>query len=168
MAIEVHTDEEFKALALVMNRPELAADPRFLTALSRKKHKAELNRIIEKWTRQRDRDWMVGELCKAGIAAAPSRDDKDLYADRHLQSQGAFVKINHPELGELELVGPPWKISDLELPTGHAPLLGEHNQEILQGLLALGIRRWPTCGKRVLLCKNILMDSYKVFHPSPR
>ena len=111
-----------------------------------------MNKIIEEWTRQRDRDWMVEELCRAGIAAAPSRDDKDLYADRHLRARKAFVKINHPELGELELVGPPWKISDMELPTGYAPLLGEHNQEILQGLLGLGDQEMA-----VLREKDIIM-----------
>jgi crotonobetainyl-CoA:carnitine CoA-transferase CaiB-like acyl-CoA transferase len=83
---------------------------------------------------------MVEELCRAGIASAPSRDDKDLYADCHLREREAFVKINHPELGELELVGPPWKISDMELPRDYAPLLGEHNQEIFRGLLGLGDR----------------------------
>jgi crotonobetainyl-CoA:carnitine CoA-transferase CaiB-like acyl-CoA transferase len=137
LAIEVHTEEEFGALARVMGRPEWIKDPRFSDKTSRKKHEAELDDLIEEWSRQRDRDWMVEELCRAGVAAAPSRDWKDLYADRHLQARGAFVKINHPELGELELAGPPWKISDLVLPTGHAPLLGEHNQEILQGLLGL-------------------------------
>ena len=138
LALDIHTDEEFSALARIMGRPEFSAEGRFLTPPSRKENEVELNKIIEEWTRQRDRDWMVEELCRAGIAAAPSRDDKDLYADRHLRARNAFVKINHPELGELEVVGPPWKISDMELPTGYAPLLGEHNQEILQGLLGLG------------------------------
>jgi benzylsuccinate CoA-transferase BbsF subunit len=137
LALEIRTDEEFSALVRIMGRPELSAEGRFLTSPSRKENEVELNKIIEEWTRQRDRDWMVEELCRAGIAAAPSRDDKDLYADRHLRARKAFVKINHPELGELELVGPPWKISDMELPTGYAPLLGEHNQEILQGLLGI-------------------------------
>ncbi|MBW2051285.1 MAG: CoA transferase [Deltaproteobacteria bacterium] len=137
LALEIRSDEEFTTLARVIHKPELAEDPRFTDMASRKQNEAELDQIIEKWTRQRDRDWMVDEFCKAGLAAAPSRDGRDLYADRHLQARGAFVKINHPELGELEMVGPPWKISDLELPTDHAPLLGEHNQYVLGELLGL-------------------------------
>jgi benzylsuccinate CoA-transferase BbsF subunit len=138
LALEVHSDEEFAALANVLDRPEWINDPRFATGSSRKAHERELDGLIEEWTGQRDRDWMVEELCRAGIAAAPSRDAKDLYADRHLQAREGFVTINHPELGDLELAGPPWKISDLELPTGHAPLLGEHNDYVLRGLLGLG------------------------------
>jgi formyl-CoA transferase len=104
---------------------------------SRKKNESELNKIIEEWTRQRDRDWMVGEFCKVGLAASPSRDARDLYADPHLKARKAFVTIDHPELGDLELVGIPWKMSDLEMARIHAPLLGEHNQYVLNELLGL-------------------------------
>ncbi len=117
LALEIHTDEEFSALVRIMGRPELSAEGRFLTPPSRKENEVELNKIIEEWTRQRDRDWMVEELCRAGIAAAPSRDDKDLYADRHLRARNAFVKINHPELGELEAGGAP--LEDQRYGTAH-------------------------------------------------
>jgi benzylsuccinate CoA-transferase BbsF subunit len=137
LALEIHTDDEFKALCGVMEKTEWLSDSRFTTMALRKKNEAALDRLIEEWTCQRDRDWMVEEFCRAGIAAAPSRDAKDLYADRHLRANGGFVKINHPELGELELPSPPWKISELDLPTGHSPLLGEHNRYVLQELLGL-------------------------------
>ncbi len=104
---------------------------------SRKKNESELNHIIEEWTRERDHDWMVNEFCRAGLTAAPSRNWRDLYADPHLRARQAFATIDHPELGELELVGVPWKMSDYEMPTRHTPLLGEHNDYVLQELLGL-------------------------------
>ena len=137
LALEVHSDEEFATLADVIGKPELAKDPRFADMASRKKNESELDRIIEEWTRARDRDWMAKELCRAGLAAAPSRDARDLYADLHLQARHAFVTIEHPEVGELELVGLPWNMSDCELPIRHAPLLGEHNDYVLRELLGL-------------------------------
>jgi crotonobetainyl-CoA:carnitine CoA-transferase CaiB-like acyl-CoA transferase len=137
LALEIHSDDEFQALARVINKPELSDDPRFKDKASRKKNEKELDRIIGEWTRSRDRDWMVNELVNAGLAAAPSRDAEDLYADRHLRARNFFLKIQHPELGELELAGLPWRISDTQLPSGHAPLLGEHNQYVLQELLGL-------------------------------
>jgi formyl-CoA transferase len=87
--------------------------------------------------RKMRKSWMVEEFLKTGLAAAPSRDAEDIYADRHLKARNFFLKVQHPELGELELAGLPWKISDTELPSGHAPLMGEHNQYVLQGLLGL-------------------------------
>jgi crotonobetainyl-CoA:carnitine CoA-transferase CaiB-like acyl-CoA transferase len=140
LALEIHSDDEFAALAEIINRPDLAADARFFDTASRKENEAELNRIIESWTRWRDRDWMVTELCGAGLAASPSRDWRDLYADVHLQDRGAFVKVDHPEVGELELVGPAWKISGIEKPAVRAPLLGEHNEYVLKELLDLSER----------------------------
>jgi len=154
LAIEVHTDEEFQALVNVMERPGLAKDQRFIDMVARKKNEKELDKIIGEWTRQRDRDWMVNELCRAGVAAAPSRDGKDIYADRHLQERGFFAKIQHPELGELEMIRPPWKISDLTLPTGYAPLLGEHNIYVLQGILGLSDEEMADLRKKDIIMQE--------------
>ncbi|MBN1664975.1 MAG: CoA transferase [Deltaproteobacteria bacterium] len=154
LAIEVHTDEEFDALAKVMEKPELAQDPRFVDMPSRKKNEKALDGIITAWTRERDRDWMFHELCEAGVAAAPSRDGKDIYADRHLQARNFFAKIEHPELGELRMVRPPWLLSDLELPSGHAPLLGEHNKYVLQGILGLSDAEMADLRKKDIIMQD--------------
>jgi crotonobetainyl-CoA:carnitine CoA-transferase CaiB-like acyl-CoA transferase len=137
LALEVHCDDEFAILAGVIGKPELVENPRFATMASRKTNEVELDRIIEEWTRQRDRDWMVNEFCQVGLMAAPSRDWRDLYADPHLRARQAFATIEHPEIGELELVGVPWKISNTEISIKHAPLLGEHNDYVLHELLGL-------------------------------
>jgi benzylsuccinate CoA-transferase BbsF subunit len=137
LALEVHSDEEFATLARVIGQPELARDDRFADMSSRKKNEAELDRIIEEWTRQRDRDWLANEFYRAGLAAAPSRNGEDIYADPHLRARGAFVTVDHPDWGELELVGTPWKMSGDEVHLQRAPLLGEHNDYVLRELLDL-------------------------------
>lgn len=137
LALEIHSDEEFAVLAKVIGRPELAKDRRFATMTARKKNEAKLDRIIGDWVRLRDRDWMVNEFNKAGLAAAPSRDGQDLYADPHLRARSAFVTVDHPEIGQLELVGVPWKMSDSEAVLNRAPMLGEHNDYVLRKLLGL-------------------------------
>ena len=137
LAIEVHSDEEFGRLAATMGRSDLAEDPRFATAGARKRNEAELDQVIGVWTRERDRDWLARELCAAGVAAAPSRDARDLYADSHLRARGSFVTVEHPDLGDLELVGPPFRIEGRDLTPRRAPFLGEHTDGILGGLLGL-------------------------------
>jgi len=138
LALEVHSDEEFLKLAHMIQKPELLQDSRFKDMASRKQNEKALDEIIESWTRERDRDWMANEMCKAGLSAAPSRDGKDLHADPHLKSRKAFVCVSHPEIEGLELARPPWVISDIELPVRHAPLLGEHNNYVFKELLGLG------------------------------
>jgi benzylsuccinate CoA-transferase BbsF subunit len=138
VAIVAETDEEFAALAEVIGKPELAADPRFANPASRKKNEAELDRIISEWTRARDRDLVADTLAKAGIATAPSRDAEDLFHDSHLRARGAFVETDHPELGSRDFVGPPWKMSACKVEAQHAPLLGEHNDYVFRELLGMG------------------------------
>jgi len=137
LALEVHSDREFVALTHVIGKPELAQDRRFKTMRARKRNEQTLDRIIEEWTRQRDRDWMVNEFCQAGLAAAPSRNWQDIYADPHLRAREAFIKVQHPEIGPLELVGVPWHMSGYIPPPNHAPLLGEHNDYVLRQILGL-------------------------------
>ncbi|MBU4316715.1 MAG: CoA transferase [Proteobacteria bacterium] len=137
VALEIHTDEEFKTLASLMNQPEMTDHERFSTMKSRKEHEKELDAVIEKWTRQRDRDWMVNELMQAGLYVAPCRDAADIYADRHIQKRGSLSMIDHPEMGKLKLMGPPWQFSSFKKPNQHAPLLGEHNRYVLEGILGL-------------------------------
>lgn len=137
VALAVETDEEFEDLARVMGQPELVADPRFRDAAARKQHEDDLDSLIERWTRPRDRDSVVAALCAVGLAAAPSQDAEGLIRDRHLRGRGAFVEVDHPEVGRREFVGVPWKMSDYEPPVWHAPLLGEHNDHVFRDLLHL-------------------------------
>jgi benzylsuccinate CoA-transferase BbsF subunit len=138
VAIAVETDDEFATLARVIGQPELAADPRFADAASRKKNEVELDKIITEWTRARDRDLIANTLAREGVAAAPSRDAEDLFHDPHLRARGAFVEVDHPELGPRQFVGPPWKMSDCEMEAQYAPLLGEHNDRVFRELLGIG------------------------------
>ena len=63
----------------------------------------------------------------------------EIMGDPHLEDRGFFVEVEHPELGQSFTYpgaaaiynGSPWNISR------RAPLIGEHNQEILCGELGL-------------------------------
>ena len=137
LAIAVETDEEFAALARVMEKPELADDPRFATAAARKRNEADLDAIVSEWTRLRDRDLMARQLGEAGVAAAPSRDARDLMRDPHLRARGVFVELDHPETGPRDFVGLPWRMSGCQPALKRSPLLGEHNDYVFGQLLGL-------------------------------
>ncbi len=134
IALEVHTDDDFRTLCEVMEQPSLAEDPRFATNAARKEHEAALDQTIEAWTRERDRDFLARTLNGAGLVAAPVRDAKDLYADSHLRERGSFATVEHPQLGELVLPGAPFQLRGHDLTPRHAPLLGEHNDLVLGAL----------------------------------
>ena len=137
LAIAVETDEEFAALAKVIGQPELAEDSRFIDNASRKRNEGALDELISSWTRLRDRDFVVNLLIQAGVPAAPSRNADDLMADPHLAARGAFVEVDHPEVGPRLFHGAPWIMSDPGVETRRAPLLGEHNDYVFRQLLGL-------------------------------
>jgi crotonobetainyl-CoA:carnitine CoA-transferase CaiB-like acyl-CoA transferase len=67
------------------------------------------------------------------------RTMEEIMGDPHLEDRECFVSVEHPELGQ-EFTYPggaaiynasPWRI------TSRAPLIGEHNEEILGGELGI-------------------------------
>jgi crotonobetainyl-CoA:carnitine CoA-transferase CaiB-like acyl-CoA transferase len=60
---------------------------------------------------------------------------EDVFNDRHLSERGFFAEIDHPHVGTLRYPGAQFKMSETPWRAGRAPLLGEHTQEVLTGLL---------------------------------
>ena len=138
ISIAVATDEEWNALCQAMGMPELAVDSRFCNGKLRWENQEDLDTIITDWTGEKD-DYAVMETLQAvGVAATPSLSGEALFKDRHLKDRGAYVQVEHPEIGKDWTVSPPWRLS--ETPAGirrHAPLLGEHNAYVFCDLLGM-------------------------------
>ena len=67
------------------------------------------------------------------VPCGPINDLEDVFSDPQLLSREMFVEMTHPTLGKIKQTGLPLKFSrtpgGLDRPP---PLLGEHNQEVLQ------------------------------------
>jgi benzylsuccinate CoA-transferase BbsF subunit len=138
ISIAVATDGEWQALCQAMNRTELVNDPRFAGREARLRNQAELDKIIAAWTRNQDYYQVMELLQGVGVAATPSLSAKALFSDAHIKQRGIFRQVAHPNLGQNWVLAPPWQLS--ETPGGirqHGPLMGQHNEEICQGLLGL-------------------------------
>jgi crotonobetainyl-CoA:carnitine CoA-transferase CaiB-like acyl-CoA transferase len=121
-----------------MGKPELADDARFADMYNRWCNQEVLDEIIGTWTSQLEDYGVMETLQKVGVAAAPSLSSERLYADPHLQEREVLRAVKHPVMGESWVVAPPWRLS--ETPAAikrHSPLLGEHNEEVLNGLLGI-------------------------------
>jgi benzylsuccinate CoA-transferase BbsF subunit len=138
ISIAVANDREWRALCEAMGKPELAEDPRFAEAVRRWNHQDELDRIIGEWSRDRNHYELMHALQKAGVAAAPSLSNKELFEDPHLGERGTFVQIDHPHLKKDWVLAPPWRLSGTPAQIRrHAPSLGEHQQQIFEELLEM-------------------------------
>jgi formyl-CoA transferase len=122
------------ALVKVMGRPELADDPRFKTAEARWENRAELNALVEAWTRQRSKQEVMRLLADAGVPCGACQDTGEVLADPHLREREMIVDVDYPTRGTYQTVGCPVKLSDSPVAVTRPPLLGEHTAELLSEL----------------------------------
>ena len=94
--------------------------------------------MIEEWTEQHDHYQVMDILQRAGVAATPVLNGKEVLLDGHLASRGFFETIDHPEVGKRPHAGSPLRLSHARPRTRMpAPLLGQHNEQILGQLLGI-------------------------------
>ncbi|PFG74112.1 CaiB/BaiF CoA transferase family protein [Tepidiforma thermophila] len=135
--IMVVTTRMWDALVAAIDMPELGMDPRFATVRDRHANGDALWEIIAGWTRQRTKFEAMQHLAAAGVPCSAVYDTEDLLADPHLRARNMIRTIQHPTVGEFQLLAPPIHLSDSEVELQRAPLLGEHTRETLAAELGL-------------------------------
>jgi crotonobetainyl-CoA:carnitine CoA-transferase CaiB-like acyl-CoA transferase len=137
ISIAVGDATEWQALARSIGREDLATDA--LASISaRRACAAEINAAISEWTSVRDKWAATRHLQAAGVPAFPSVSAIDCFADPHLQARGWTREFEHPYLGRLVTLRPPWRFTFTpETPGAPAPTLGQHTGEVLGELLGL-------------------------------
>ncbi len=139
LAIEVRSEREWAALCEVMGRSDLCGDPRFADASKRKQHEAELDEIVEAWTRQHHALPLMHRLQAAGVPATKANTVVDLYESEHLRGRQFFTEFDHPEFGRKEYSGVLHRLSRTPTRmTRHAPIFEAPNHDYVLGHL-LGI-----------------------------
>ncbi len=143
IAIAIASDEQFAALAAAMEQPELAEDPRFADVVSRFRNQDDLEPLIEAWTSLHPARELMLRLQAAGVPAAELLHQEEMRDDPHLQQRGFWQEVTHPAAGTHTYPAPVAHLRDepLRIRTP-APSLGEHNAEILQGLLGVSEERY--------------------------
>lgn len=118
----------------ILNQPDLISDERFTTVPLRVKNNKEFKLIMEEWLKAYTVSEAVEIILKTGIPAAPILDLEQISRDEHFtKARELFVDIEHPVCGKVKINGSAIKLSDtkaeIRMP---APILGQHNAEILQ------------------------------------
>ena len=135
IAIAIATDAEFGALCEALGVPALATEARFARVGARLGNVELLEAEIAARTRGFDRDDLVAKLHERGLAAGPVYRVDELMADAAFRSSGMLVKLKHGESGERIVPGIPVRFSAFEPDYRPSPLIGEHSDEVLSGLL---------------------------------
>ncbi len=125
------TARHWDCLCLAIDRADLIADPRFDTGEHREANGKALFEEVAKWTREHEKHEAMRVLAEAGVPCAAILDTRDLYHDPHLQARGFVERVEHPDLGEVPLLGFPTRMSESAVAFVRAPYLGEHTDKIL-------------------------------------
>jgi formyl-CoA transferase len=131
------TKEMWENLITAIGRPDVLTDPRFSDPRSRSHHFDELFDIIASWTRQRDKFSVMRTLAEVGVPCGAVLDSGDVLSNEHLKVRGMIRTIEHPTRGSFTMPGCAVQMSDSPVDVQPAPLLGQHNGDILGSLLGL-------------------------------
>ena len=118
-----------------MGREDLKDHPDYATNSVRVNHRGAMVSMLQEIFLTRPVAEWVEDLQAANVPCGPINDLADVFADPQVLARNMYLEMAHPTLGTIKQTGLPIKFS--LTPGGldrHPPLLGEHNQEILQSL----------------------------------
>ena len=125
-------DTVFARLCAAMQRPELAADPRYATHIARGERQDELDRLIADWTSALTINELEALMIEHSVPAGRVYRGPEMLADPHFAAREALLTVPHPELGEVTMQAPMPKLSATPSAVRRtAPRsVGEHNAEV--------------------------------------
>lgn len=139
ITISIRTDDEWIRLCNIIGKPALVRDPRYCDMQARKANEDALDKEIGEWTRKRDCQEVMRLMQTSRLAAGVVMDARDLAYDPHLAERSFFRQAAAIDGRISAFPGLHWQMSIApdDVPSRPAPAMGEHNREILGGLLGL-------------------------------
>jgi crotonobetainyl-CoA:carnitine CoA-transferase CaiB-like acyl-CoA transferase len=130
-------DFQWENMCKAMERPDLIDDPRYADMSDRASRRDELILLIEDWMSAFTNDEaLLDHLEKHRVPASPILSPIDAIDHPHFKARDMVRWVDDPIIGPVPIPGFPWKFSiQGELPELAAPLLGEHNRQVLQSKL---------------------------------
>jgi formyl-CoA transferase len=133
--VGANNDKLFQSFCRVIDRPDLAADPRFTGLRDRMRHREALIAEIERTTAKETRAHWLARLAQAGVPSGPINTYPEALADPHALARDMIVDLVHPGAGPVKALGVPVKLSDTPGAVDRpAPLLGQDNTDVLTEL----------------------------------
>jgi crotonobetainyl-CoA:carnitine CoA-transferase CaiB-like acyl-CoA transferase len=160
LAIGTPNDQLFGKLMQVLGLASHVADPRFASYASRKLNEDALLPLVEPAVRSRDSKELEQALMVAGVPCARVNNFKEVFDDPQIVAREVMQEVAHPRLGKMRTTRNP-VLLDHDGPAidRHAPMLGEHSEEVLaelgysvaaiRELVASGVTRVAAGGRKI-------------------
>ena len=136
LVIAAQVDDAWRRLAQLIGGDALAADTRFGDPVSRNANRMAALTYVRDWClAQPSRAACIAALDAAEVPCAPVQTIDEVVADPQTVARGMVVEQDHPVLGRVRLPNLPFRFSDCDTsPRCPAPLMGQHNRAVTEGL----------------------------------
>ena len=112
-------------------------DPKWVNSNLRRQQADYINAQVTSFTMRFMKEDLAELMQKHGIPGLPVNSPSDFMKDPHIQARGFFSKVTHPVLGTFDAPGNFFTVDGKRTGPSPAPLLGQHNHELLCGELGL-------------------------------
>ncbi len=133
--LAVGTEDLWRRFCTALAIEHVRDDPRFATNSQRQAHRDALNMLIEPLFAARTAAEIDTLMNEYGIPCGAVLDLQGVFRNPQVAAIGAVQTMAHPTAGEIQFVGPPYRLSatpaEVRIPP---PLLGQHTDEILRSL----------------------------------
>ena len=132
-SVGVGTEKHWEDFCVkVLEKPELATDPRFTGPLDRVRNRDDVKAYIDAWAGELSAFDVVEKINAAGIPAAVVYDFTDIESDENFTVHRQMIKkMHHPEMGEILYINNPLRFTESgQRDPGPAAPLGAYNEEI--------------------------------------
>jgi crotonobetainyl-CoA:carnitine CoA-transferase CaiB-like acyl-CoA transferase len=129
--LAVGNDRQYQKLAIILEDEALLID-QFKQNSGRLQHKDELEEIIAAKIKMKSRAEWKELLDEAGIPNGPINNVKEALDSQQALAREMVVKVEHPTIPNLKLIGSPLKFSKTPITLDtHPPMYSEHTEEVL-------------------------------------
>jgi formyl-CoA transferase len=134
--VGVANDKQWGLLCDMLGRADMKADSRFATNGNRVANREILVDELNQTFSQRDVNDLLAQLIQAGLPGGPINSLPEVFSHPQAQARAMTIESEHPTAGTVRLTGFPYKLSQTPAEIHRPPpLLGEHTEEVLTGLL---------------------------------
>ena len=118
-----------------LGRPEWLEDPRFNTRHERLNNAELVNQAIRELLADRTMEQTIAHFTEYDVVAAPVNTIPQAAEDPHPWERRAMVEVPDFLAGEIAVSGDYWHFSRTPVNIGSTPQVGEHNEDVLAGIL---------------------------------
>ena len=122
---------QWEGLARLLGEPEWASADKFRDPAT---HGPAINENLRQWTAEHTREWLYREGQAHGVPIAPYLTPAEVFNSPQQRERNFYEEVEHPEAGNYDYPGLPFRMSETPPTLRRSPLLGEHNAEVYGAL----------------------------------